>query len=79
MNYLSQMSPIYQGTENRILFIDSSELCAGEGNLLPSTATYHTSTTEEADGAAGAVRGSFALVTAWALVVVVAGCVWGKL
>lgn len=75
VNYLSQMSPIYQGTENRILFIDSSELCAGEGNLLPSTATYQTSAAEETEGAAGAVRGSFALVTAWALVVVVVGCV----
>lgn len=79
VNYLSQMSPIYQGTENRILFIDSSELCAGEGNLLPSTATYQTSTAEEAEGAAGAVRGSFALVTAWAMVVVVAGCMWATL
>lgn len=79
VKYLSQMSPIYQGTENRILFIDSSELCAGEGNLLPSTATYQTSTSEEGDGAAGAARGSLTLVAAWAIVVVVAGSVRGTL
>ena len=80
VSYLRQMTPIYQGTENRILFINSSELCAGEGNLLPSTATYQISTKEEAaegaaDGAAGAVMGSLTLVAAWSVVVVVVGCV----
>lgn len=78
VNYLSQMSPIYQGTENRILFIDSEELCAGEGNLLPSTTSYTTShITEDGGGAAGATRGSLTLVAAWVVLVVVAGAVRG--
>lgn len=78
VKYLMQLSPIYQGTENRILYIDSSELCAGEGNLLPSTATYHTSTiTEGGGGAAGATRGSLTLVAAWAVLVVVVGALRG--
>ncbi|XP_050733908.1 snake venom 5'-nucleotidase-like [Eriocheir sinensis] len=78
VNYLSQMSPIYQGTENRILFIDSEELCVGEGNLLPSTTSYTTShITKDGGGAAGATRGSLTLVAAWVVLVVVAGAVRG--
>lgn len=81
VNYLSQMSPIYQGTENRILFIDSVELCAGEGTTLPPSATYHTSSTitEDAGGAAGAARGSLTLVAVWAVLVVMVEAVQGTI
>lgn len=79
VNYLSQMSPIYQGTENRILFVNSEALCAGEGNLLLSTTSYVTSPVTEpcggAQGAAGATRGSLTLVAAWVILVVVVGAV----
>lgn len=48
MQYVAQMSPIYQGLENRLLFIDTSELCPGMPSyVMPRTnaTAYHTTTT----------------------------------
>ncbi|XP_071552970.1 snake venom 5'-nucleotidase-like [Panulirus ornatus] len=48
MQYVAQMSPIYQGLENRLLFIDTSELCPGMPSYVmqrTNATAYHTTTT----------------------------------
>lgn len=73
--YIEQMTPIYQGTENRILFIDSSDLCPGMPTLtLPTHSTSYnvSSTATTPGGGAAATRGSTTLlVTGLTLVLTV--------
>ncbi|XP_069168282.1 snake venom 5'-nucleotidase-like [Procambarus clarkii] len=73
LEYIKQMSPLYQGLENRILFVDSTDLCpAMPTRTLPSKTPAYTLPRDNASRSAGGGGASLATQGAALLLVVTA-------